>query len=70
MHPFDIEITVVTQAMLESKVKQFMEWNHRKSIIRLNGEKYRSYLRASPRNYSVILMLTALAANRQCTICR
>ncbi|KXJ15801.1 tumor suppressor candidate 3 [Exaiptasia diaphana] len=58
------------EVMLEAKVKQLMEWNHRKSIIRLNGDKYRTYLRASPRNYSVILMLTALAPNRQCAICR
>ena len=67
-----LRITVLLnfQSLLETRVKQLMDWNQRKPVIRLNGDKYRTYLRASPRNYSVILMLTALAPHRQCTICR
>ncbi|XP_073252496.1 dolichyl-diphosphooligosaccharide--protein glycosyltransferase subunit TUSC3-like isoform X2 [Porites lutea] len=61
---------VTKESLLDSRVKQLMDWNQRKPVIRLNGDKYRTYLRASPRNYSVILMLTALAPHRQCTICR
>ncbi|KAL9973173.1 hypothetical protein ACROYT_G019590 [Oculina patagonica] len=61
---------VTKESLLDTRVKQLMDWNQRKPVIRLNGDKYRTYLRASPRNYSVILMLTALAPHRQCTICR
>ncbi|XP_068701481.1 tumor suppressor candidate 3-like [Montipora foliosa] len=61
---------VTKESLLDTRVKQLMEWNQRKAVIRLNGDKYRTYLRGSPRNYSVILMLTALAPHRQCTICR
>lgn len=42
----------------------------RRSIIRMNGEKFKTYVKSTPRNYSVIVMLTALAPQRQCSICR
>lgn len=58
------------ESQLDVKVKQLLEWNARKSVIRMNGDKYRTYLRGAPRNYSVVLMLTALQPNRQCTICK
>lgn len=61
---------VSKESLLDARVKQLMEWNQRKAVIRLNGDKYRNYLRASPRNYSVVLMLTALAPQRQCSICK
>ena len=58
------------QAVLADKVQQMMEWSNKKSVIRMDGNKFRTYLRSSPRNYSVILMLTALQASRQCAVCR
>ena len=36
----------------------------------MNGDKYRQYVKGVPRNYSIILMLTALAPQRQCAVCR
>ena len=42
----------------------------RRSIIRMNGEKFKTYVKSGPRNYSIIVMLTALAPQRQCSICR
>ncbi|GAB1601765.1 tumor suppressor candidate 3-like isoform X1 [Argonauta hians] len=56
--------------LLSEKVQQMMEWNTKKVVLRLNGDKFRQYVKTSPRNYSVILMLTALQAQRQCTVCR
>eukprot|EP00058_Branchiostoma_floridae_P023724 XP_002609214.1 hypothetical protein BRAFLDRAFT_125966 [Branchiostoma floridae] len=47
-----------------------MEWSSKRPVIRMNGDKFRQYVRAAPRNYSVILMLTALQPQRQCTVCR
>jgi len=46
-----------------------MDWKTKKSVIRMDGDKYRTYLRSVPRNYSVILMLTAMQPHRQCTVC-
>uniref|UniRef100_A0A0L8HYT1 Tumor suppressor candidate 3 n=1 Tax=Octopus bimaculoides TaxID=37653 RepID=A0A0L8HYT1_OCTBM len=56
--------------LLSEKVQQMMEWNTKKVVLRLNGDKFRQYVKTAPRNYSVILMLTALQAQRQCTVCR
>jgi len=36
----------------------------------MNGEKFRTYVKAAPRNYSTVVMLTALSAQRKCTICK
>ncbi|KAK7503814.1 hypothetical protein BaRGS_00004937 [Batillaria attramentaria] len=55
---------------LGDKVQQLTEWNNKKSIIRLNGDKFRQYVKTPPRNYSVIVMLTALQAQRQCSVCK
>lgn len=44
--------------------------NAKKPLLRFNGQKFREYVKNSPRNYSMIVMLTALAPGRQCQICR
>lgn len=36
----------------------------------MNGNVFRDYVKATPRNYSVIVMFTAMAPHRQCSICR
>ncbi|MCI4395103.1 hypothetical protein PGIGA_G00176530, partial [Pangasianodon gigas] len=56
--------------MLVEKVEQMMEWSSRRSVIRMNGEKFRRFVKAPPRNYSVIVMFTALQPQRQCSVCR
>ena len=63
-------INNISQSPLGDKVKQLMEWSTKKSVVRMDGNKFKTYLKNSPRNYSVILMLTALQAHRQCTVCR
>jgi len=59
-----------TSAQLEQKVQALVELNQRRAVIRMNGEKYRQYVKSAPKNYSIILMLTALAPQRQCGICK
>ncbi|KAB5518606.1 hypothetical protein PHYPO_G00167940 [Pangasianodon hypophthalmus] len=54
--------------MLVEKVEQMMEWSSRRSVIRMNGEKFRRFVKAPPRNYSVIVMFTALQPQRQCSL--
>uniref|UniRef100_A0A673IAJ2 Tumor suppressor candidate 3 n=1 Tax=Sinocyclocheilus rhinocerous TaxID=307959 RepID=A0A673IAJ2_9TELE len=54
--------------MLAEKVEQMMEWSSRRSVIRMNGDKFRRFVKAPPRNYSVIVMFTALQPQRQCSV--
>uniref|UniRef100_A0A8C3DTK3 Tumor suppressor candidate 3 n=1 Tax=Corvus moneduloides TaxID=1196302 RepID=A0A8C3DTK3_CORMO len=56
--------------LLAEKVEQLMEWSSRRSVIRMNGDKFRRFVKAPPRNYSVIVMFTALQPQRQCSVCR
>lgn len=58
-----------TQALLEKKIKKLAEWTSKGSIIRLTGDRFRKYVKETPRNYSTIVMLTALKPERQCSIC-
>jgi oligosaccharyltransferase complex subunit gamma len=58
------------EAVLDDKVAQLTDWNNKKTVIRLDGNKFRAYVKAPPRNYSVVVMLTALQAQRQCSVCR
>ncbi|BFZ24307.1 hypothetical protein BsWGS_27346 [Bradybaena similaris] len=55
---------------LDSKVHQLMEWNSKKSVIRLSGDKFRQYVKTTPKNYSVVVMLTALQPQRGCSVCK
>ncbi|XP_062932884.1 tumor suppressor candidate 3 isoform X5 [Cynocephalus volans] len=56
--------------LLAEKVEQLMEWSSRRSIFRMNGDKFRKFIKAPPRNYSMIVMFTALQPQRQCSVCR
>ncbi|XP_056328921.1 magnesium transporter protein 1 [Danio aesculapii] len=58
------------ETLLSEKVSQMMEWVSKRAVVRLNGEKFKRLVRAHPRNYSVIVMFTALQPQRQCTVCR
>jgi len=57
-------------ALLAEKVSTLRDLASRKSVIRFNGNKFREYVKASPRNYSMIVMFTALSSSRQCMICK
>lgn len=58
------------QDVLSEKVEQLTEWSLKKPVIRLNFEKFKQYVKTAPRNYSIVVMLTALASHRECQICR
>jgi len=55
---------------LADKVSQLVDLSTKKSVIKLNGNKFRDFVKSAPRNYSIIVMFTALAANRQCAVCK
>ncbi|XP_045142794.1 tumor suppressor candidate 3 isoform X3 [Echinops telfairi] len=56
--------------LLAEKVEQLMDWSSRRSIFRMNGDKFRKFIKAPPRNYSMVVMFTALQPQRQCSVCR
>jgi len=55
---------------LADKVSQLMDLSAKRPVIKLNGNKFRDFVKNAPRNYSIIVMFTALSASRQCAICK
>lgn len=54
---------------LHERVQHLSEMNAKKSVLRFNGQKFKEYIRNGPRNYSTIVMFTALASQRNCLVC-
>ena len=63
-------ILFTSQTILADRVQQLVDWSAKKAVIKMNGDKFRQYVRAVPRNYHIIVMLTALHPQRQCHVCR
>merc|ERR1712241_734548 len=57
-------------ALLAERVSTLRDMANRKPVMRFNGNKFREYVKGTPRNYSMIVMFTALSASRQCMICK
>uniref|UniRef100_U5ERS3 Putative oligosaccharyltransferase gamma subunit n=1 Tax=Corethrella appendiculata TaxID=1370023 RepID=U5ERS3_9DIPT len=55
---------------LSEKVQQLLDMNLKKPVMRFNAQKFKEFVRSPPRNYSIIVMFTAMAPARQCMICR
>jgi hypothetical protein len=55
---------------LSEKVEQLTEWSLKKPVIRLNLDNFKHFVKTNIKNYSVVIMLTALNAQRQCQICK
>lgn len=57
-------------AALQDKVEQLLDLTSKRAVVKLNGNKFRDLVKSGPRNYSMLVMFTALSAQRQCAICR
>lgn len=55
---------------LADKVQQMTDLSLKRPVLKFNGQKFKDYIKAGPRNYSMIVMFTAMAPARQCVICR
>ena len=55
---------------LADKVSQLVDLSTKKSVIKLNGNKFLDFVKSAPRNYSIIVMFTALSPSRQCAVCK
>merc|ERR1711881_446644 len=54
---------------LDEKISNLHVMTSKQGIMRFNSEKFDQYIRLRPRNYSVIVMTTALNPSRGCTVC-
>ncbi|KAK7579814.1 hypothetical protein V9T40_000443 [Parthenolecanium corni] len=55
---------------LADKISQLKELSAKKGFIKLNSAKFKDYVKWASRNYSFVIMFTALETHRQCTICK
>ncbi|VDN25283.1 unnamed protein product [Gongylonema pulchrum] len=55
---------------LDEKIKSLQEWMYKRPIINMNVDRWKTYVRSSPRNYSMVVMFTALSAGVNCPICK
>lgn len=58
------------QDILGDKVQQLVSWSERRPVIHMTGDKFINYVKNKPRNYSVVILFTALQAKRGCAVCR
>lgn len=58
------------QQPLNEKVQQLLDMNNKKPVLKFNAQKFKDFVKTAPRNYSIIIMFTAMAPSRQCVICR
>jgi len=55
---------------MADRVQQLTDLASKRPVLRFNANKFRDFVKAAPRNYSIIVMFTALAPQRQCMVCR
>ncbi|CAH0717474.1 unnamed protein product, partial [Brenthis ino] len=55
---------------LEEKIQQLTDMTAKHSVISLNLNKFKDYVKSPPRDYSFIVMFTAMAPSRRCAICQ
>ena len=51
------------KAKLAEKVQTLVDSSAKRPVLRYNGNKFRDYVTKTPRNYSMIVMFTALSGN-------
>ncbi|XP_018329936.2 tumor suppressor candidate 3 [Agrilus planipennis] len=54
---------------LGERVQHLSEMANKRAVLKFNSNKFREYIRVQPKNYSMIVMFTALAPHRQCVVC-
>lgn len=62
----------VLSGNLDEQIQQLTDMSERRPVIKLNLDKFRKYIgsQSLPRNYSFVVMMTALSPQRSCHICR
>lgn len=65
-----VDVIAMSDDDIEIRYKKLIEMNSEESIIRLDSLEYEEFVKKSPRNYSIIIMMTGLGKLRQCDICQ
>jgi len=55
---------------LNDRVQQLLDLTQRRPVIKLTSKTFKDLVRSQPKNYSVVVMFTALQNHRGCAICR
>ncbi|XP_072941518.1 dolichyl-diphosphooligosaccharide--protein glycosyltransferase subunit TUSC3 [Epargyreus clarus] len=55
---------------IEDKVEELMDIASKRSIMQLNLNKFKEFVKSPPRDYSFVVMFTAMAPSRRCAICQ
>ncbi|ULU02836.1 hypothetical protein L3Y34_002434 [Caenorhabditis briggsae] len=63
-------ICLAQQQTLDEKVQNLADLTARQSIVKFNMDKWKNLVRMQPRNYSMIVMFTALSPGVNCPICK
>ncbi|XP_039265417.1 dolichyl-diphosphooligosaccharide--protein glycosyltransferase subunit TUSC3-like [Styela clava] len=58
------------QDHLDEKVQQLSTWSNRRAVIHMTSDKFVTYVKNKPRNYSMIVLFTALSPQRGCAVCK
>ena len=58
------------EKQLDEKYGKLIEMSKKENVLDFNGNRFRKFARNSPRNYSMIIMFTALSTGRGCKICK
>lgn len=45
---------------LNEKVQLLLDMNMKRSVLKFNGNKFKDFVKSAPRNYSMIIMFTAM----------
>ncbi|KOB69444.1 Uncharacterized protein OBRU01_14501 [Operophtera brumata] len=61
-------VNVIT--LLIEKVQQLTDMSAKKPIISLNLNRFKEFVKSSPKDYSFVVMFTAMAPSRRCAICQ
>jgi len=56
-------------AAMQEQVDKLTAMSYKTPVMKFNGNKYRDFVKNGPRNYSIVVMFTALAPSRGCQIC-
>jgi len=54
---------------MQEKVDKLTAMSYKSPVMKFNGNKYRDFVKNGPRNYSIVVMFTALSPSRGCQIC-
>lgn len=62
----------VVAGHLDEQIQQLQDLQERRPVIKLNSERFKKFVgpQSVPRNYSMIVILTALSPQRSCHLCR